>query len=97
MAKIDQKKKNMILIGIMVLIVVVTLYIVLKDDSGNDVTTVEDSIFSSNDVVPVPKGLDENIFQSDDFKRLQDFSSGELNIEERGRVNPFEPFQVSIE
>lgn len=97
MPKIDQKKKNIILISLMVAAVGLTMYVLLKNDSGDSVKTVEDSIYQPGTATPVPANLDESIFESDEFKKLEDFSKQNLDTSKKGRVNPFEPFQLSIE
>lgn len=97
MAKIDQKKKNIILVVSMVVVIGLTLFILLRNSSDKSAKSIDDTVYKPGTSTPLPSILDESIFESEDFKKLQDFSTQKLDTGKKGRVNPFEPFQISVE
>jgi hypothetical protein len=99
MPKMDQKKKNVILVTVMVIIIGVTVFIAFKDKFiGGPDFNIDDTLISP--AFPgsrIPKNIAEEVFLSTDFKDLKDYSTRELSTSTEGRSNPFEPFQIELE
>lgn len=93
----NKKNKNLILLVLMIAAIGLTVFLLLQKNGGSDVKTIEDSVLLDAPAPRIPQGLSEEIFSSDDFKKLEDFSDKNLEVDKKGRVNPFEPFQISIE
>ena len=98
MAKED-KKKNIILISIMILAILGTLFLVLKKNPNtvDNKKSLEDTLIDFKSGPSIPHRVESDIFSSDDFNNLQEYSDNSFQLEPRGKINPFKPFNALSE
>lgn len=92
----EDKKKNIILISIMIIALVGTLFLVLKKDEQYIApsTSLEDALVDFDGGPTISNRVESDIFSSEDFKSLQEYSDQAFELEPRGKKNPFEPFRA---
>lgn len=91
MAKKEQQR-NIMLIGAMVVAIGVTAWLLLGR-GDDELLTIEDTIAPAPDVQVQQVGF-VDVFQDENFLRLQDIPDPDLSLEPRGVNNPFEPFVI---
>ncbi len=95
MAK-DEKKKNIILISIMILSVIGTLFLVFKKDKNdvNVANTLEDTLVDFQSGPTITNRVESDILSSSEFNELQEYGTLDFELEPRGKKNPFKGFDV---
>ena len=89
----SDKKKNTVLVVIMVVAIIGTLWFVLRDEDRIEFADDLDNIFNSG--VRIPGQAEIDVFSSETFKSLEDYSNKDLLLEPRGKENPFKPFDIT--
>ncbi len=90
-------KKEISMIGIVVVLIGVVIWYVTKPDGA----AVDSSPASVSDIegleasfVEVPSDEAQDIFSTDDFERLDIYFDGGYELEPRGKDDPFKPFTI---
>ncbi len=86
------KKKNIALVIIMVVAITGTIFFISKNKNSIEVSDNFDDIFDSG--VTIPEQIEVDIFSSETFSTLEDYSDKDLDLEPRGKTNPFKPFKI---
>ena len=93
--KIDkEQKKNIILGVVMAVIVIGTLIIFFKSRTPRTAVNSVDDTYVPQRSVAIPSRVEEDIFQSEEFIELEDYTPSSFPLEPRGRENPFQPFVI---
>ncbi|MGB0757697.1 MAG: hypothetical protein ACPGO5_04555 [Patescibacteria group bacterium] len=93
MALNKETQKNILLAVVMIVAIGGTLFFVNKNSDTSDRRSLEDTlnpVGSSG----VPQRVEDDIFESDEFNELEDYSPVSFPLEPKGRENPFTPFTI---
>jgi len=101
MSKVDSKKKNIVLISIMVVLAIVTIWYVLRSRSPQGQGFSVDQLLNTEAVAPDSGNINlpsKDVFvhsmdEDQRFRQLKDSREPDLTTGKVGRDNPFEPFR----
>lgn len=97
MAKLDEKKKNLILLVLILVLVGAVVFVLFKDKLfGASRTTIEDTLLAPATTTRIPAKLDTDVFNNENFRNLKEYGPTDFSVREKGKLNPFEPFQINV-